>query len=214
MRFIPIKTPFFIRWFFPKYVWKKPTDEKIIYLTFDDGPTPEITAWVLDQLMKHNAKATFFCIGNNIESHPDLFKRIHSEGHSIGNHTKTHLKGWKSRLKDYLNDTEQAQSILEQNLLHVNHLNHKLFRPPYGQIKKSQGRALIKNGYDIIMWSVLTFDWDKTLSKEDCLKNSLKAKSGDIVVFHDSIKASGNMQYALPHFLNYYSEKGYIFKEL
>jgi peptidoglycan/xylan/chitin deacetylase (PgdA/CDA1 family) len=218
LRFIPVKTPFFIRWFYPKYIWKKPTDKKIIYLTFDDGPTPKITSWVLDQLKTRNAKATFFCIGSNIESNPELFQRIQKEGHIIGNHTNTHIKGWKTSTKTYLKEAEITEQTIETNSITNTKaaLNKKerLFRPPYGQITNNQGRQLRKKGYNIIMWSVLTFDWENTLTKEKCLKNSLKTKSGDIIVFHDSVKASKNLQFALPQFLKYYSEKGYEFKTL
>ena len=214
MRFIPVKTPFFIGWFFPKYIWKKPTDKNSIYLTFDDGPTPEITPGILDELKKYNAKATFFCIGANIEKHPDLFKRIQQEGHVIGNHTQTHVNGWKSSLETYQKETQIAQKNIEAHLINSSNSAKKLFRPPYGRITSAQGKWLIEKGFSIVMWSILTFDWEQQLSKEKCLKKSLKAKSGDIVVFHDSVKASKNLTYVLPLFLKYYTEKGYTIEGL
>jgi len=219
LKFIPVRTPFFIRRFYSNYTWKKPTNKKVIYLTFDDGPTPEITTWVLDQLKKHQAKATFFCIGSNIEKHPEIFKAIQLQGHVIANHTQNHIKGWQHSVETYLNDVELTQEHIKN--FSINSIensseekNKKLFRPPHGQIKKSQGKALIKNGYEIIMWSILTFDWDNNITKNSCLRNAFKANSGDIVVFHDSIKASKNMQYVLPIFLEYYKEKGFSFEVL
>ncbi len=207
MRLAPIKTPKAIVNLFPNYTWSvnpKP-HEKVIYLTFDDGPTPEITDWTLDILKEYKATATFFCIGNNVEKLPHIYKRIISEGHGIGNHTNNHIKGWRTKTDDYIENTEKASKIIQS----------KLFRPPYGQIRPKQGKALINLGYKIIMWSVLSFDWEKELSKEDCYNNIINnTKAGDIVVFHDSVKAAKNMQYALPKVLEYYSEKGYIFKRI
>ncbi|HLV38967.1 polysaccharide deacetylase family protein [Xanthomarina sp.] len=231
MEFIPAKLPLLIIRLFPKYIWNMPTEEQVIYLTFDDGPTPEITPWTLDVLDQYQAKATFFCIGNNVEKHPDIFLRTVENGHAIGNHSYSHPKGWRSSAKAYLKNVKRAQDIIDFQLKQPT-LNekaalsksttknqqskiNKLFRPPYGQITKKQGQELMALGYKIIMWSVLAIDWSEKTSKEKALKNVIKnAKNGSIVVFHDSVKASENMQYALPRVLEYFSKKGYRFKAL
>ncbi|OYX28361.1 MAG: polysaccharide deacetylase family protein [Flavobacteriales bacterium 32-35-8] len=215
MTLTPIKTPLVAKKMFPNFVWDIPTDDKTIYLTFDDGPTPEITNWVLSTLKSFNAKATFFCIGKNIEAHSDIFKNIINDGHSIGNHTYNHIKGWKTKAIDYLLEIEKTQAMMDSQMLNLSSLNANLFRPPYGQITPKQGKELIKLGYKIIMWDVISFDWDKTVSEETCLDNvTTKSTNGSIIVFHDSIKASKNMQYALPKTLQYFSEKGYVFKAI
>lgn len=218
MSLTPIKTPLIAKKMFPNYIWDISTTEKVIYLTFDDGPTPEITNWTLDVLKAHNAKATFFCIGNNIEKHPEIFQSILDDGHAIGNHTHNHIKGWKTKAKDYLNNIAEAQEVINFKISKSKFQDSKinnLFRPPYGQITPKQGKKLMKLGYKIIMWDVLSFDWDHTIEKENCLENVLtKSTEGSIIVFHDSVKASKNMQYALPKVLEYFSEKGYRFKAL
>ena len=208
MNFIPVKSPWIFKRLFPNYVWDIPTNDKVLYLTFDDGPTPKITDWTLDVLKEYNAKATFFCIGNNIEKHPVIFERIATEGHAIGNHTFNHPKGWKTPIEAYLNEVSKTQRLMDSK-------SQKLFRPPYGQITKSQGRSLIAEGYKIIMWDVLAFDWKDSISKEQCYQNVItKATPGSIIVFHDSIKASERMQFALPKVLDYFSEKGYEFRRI
>ena len=213
MTIVPVKTPRVVKEMFPNYVWDIPTSGKDIYLTFDDGPSPEITDWTLDTLHRYNAKATFFCIGNNVEKHPDIFQRIISEGHAIGNHTHNHIKGWKTKTKDYLENIEEAQHIINAQIQNSEFRIQKFFRPPYGQIKPKQGKQLIKLGYKIIMWNVLSFDWDKAVSKEKCLDNVISnATNGSIIVFHDSVKASKNMQYALPKVLEHFKSKGFNFK--
>lgn len=215
MRFIPAKTPILLKIFLKNYTWDIPaeTKEKILYLTFDDGPTSAITEWTLEVLKNYNAKATFFCIGTNIKKHPEIFNRIVSEGHSIGNHTHNHLKGWKTNITDYLTDVKIADTIIQNSCSKLS--NSKLFRPPYGQITPRQGNALRKLGYKIIMWSVLSFDWEQDVSKETCFNTIIKsAKNGSIIVFHDSIKASKNMQFALPKVLDFYSKKGFVFKQI
>ena len=214
MRFIPVKIPKLTKRIFPNYVWDFSSKEKVIYLTFDDGPTPEITQWTLDILKQYNAKATFFCIGNNVKKYPEIFKNILDDDHSIGNHTNDHLKGWKTKTEDYILNTKQAHDIISKQLKN-RQTKISLFRPPFGQIKNSQGKALRKLGYKIIMWSVITFDWEQEVTKEICLKNAIsKTHNGNIVVFHDSIKASRNMQYALPKFLEYFSQKGFNFRAI
>ena len=207
MRLYFIKTPRILKQFFAKYTWSFFTHKKEIYLTFDDGPIPEVTEFVLDKLKEYNAKATFFCIGDNIRKHPTVFSRIISEGHAVGNHTFNHLNGWKTSNDTYFENTNKCEKLLNQKT--------KLFRPPYGRIKKSQAKHLLANGYKIIMWGVLSADFDTTISKEKCLQNVLKnTKKGSIIVFHDSIKASDKLYYTLPKVLKEFSEKGYEFKAI
>lgn len=200
MKLYWIKTNSFIKKIFSKYTWDIPNSANKVYLTFDDGPTPEVTEWVLDELKKRSAKATFFCIGKNIEENPALFKRILIEGHAIGNHTMNHLNGWSTSTENYIENTMLCnQSIYK-------HTNQKtlLFRPPYGKIKNNQARLLLAQGYKIIMWDVLSADFDQTISKEKCLGNVIKnTRSGSIIVFHDSIKASKNLKHTLPKVLDY-----------
>nr|WP_321247392.1 polysaccharide deacetylase family protein [uncultured Psychroserpens sp.] len=215
MKIAPVKTPVVAKRMFPNYVWDIATNNKELYLTFDDGPTPEVTNWTLDILKQYDAKATFFCIGANVEKHPDIFKSIIKDGHTIGNHTQNHIKGWKTKTKVYLKEVKDAQTTIYSNLKNLNASKVTLFRPPYGQIKPKQGKKLIELGYQIIMWDVLSFDWEQDLSEEKCLENVIsKSKEGSIIVFHDSVKASKNMMYALPKVLDIFSKKGYKFKSL
>jgi peptidoglycan/xylan/chitin deacetylase (PgdA/CDA1 family) len=187
--------------------------KKNIYLTFDDGPHPEITEWVLNLLKKYNAAATFFCVGENITKHPGVFEEIIFQNHTVGNHTFNHLNGWKSPNKDYIHSVLKAEEVIH-NSKFINHKSY-LFRPPYGKIKTSQAKFLIKEGYEIVMWDVLSADFDQNTSKEKCLQNVLKnTKPGSIIVFHDSEKAFKNLEYVLPKVLEYFSEKGFTFKAL
>jgi peptidoglycan/xylan/chitin deacetylase (PgdA/CDA1 family) len=198
---------------FSKYTWRFSISKKEIYLTFDDGPTPEITTFVLNELKKHNAKATFFCIGKNISTHPEIFKQIIKEDHSVGNHTQNHLNGWKTKTQDYIKNTSEVQRTLQLSNFKTLKLN--LFRPPYGKIKQKQAKYLLSKGYKIIMWSVLSGDFDTNLSKEKCLQNVLKNTSnGSIVVFHDSVKAAEKIKYVLPKVLEYFSKRGFEFKAI
>ena len=190
-----------------------------IFLTFDDGPIPEVTPWVLSTLKKYKAKATFFCIGSNIEKHPEIFRQIISEGHSIGNHTYNHLNGWKTKTKEYVDNIEKCKKIMDNGkwLMVNGHqpstINHEpLFRPPYGRMKLSQ-LSRLKSQYSVVMWEVLSGDFDQTISEEKCLKNVLtKTRAGSIVVFHDSIKAKKNLFFALPKFLEHFSKEGFEFR--
>ena len=201
------KTNRFVKYIFPNYIWDIPNSENKVFLTFDDGPTPEITEWVLSELTKHNAKATFFCIGNNIEKHPEIFQKIVQEKHTIGNHTFNHLKGWKTPVKEYIENATLCQSAISN----LQSSGVTLFRPPYGKIKSSQAKILQKLGYKIIMWDVLSYDFDSTVTREKCLGTILKnVTSGSIIVFHDSKKAAQNLQYALPKTLAFLKEKGFI----
>ena len=202
-----VKTNYFVKRIFSNYVWDIPNHENKVYLTFDDGPTPEITEWTLEQLKKYDAKATFFCIGNNIEKHPEIFKKIIQEKHAIGNHTFNHLKGWETVNEIYLNNIEKCKEIICQ----LNTEQCQLFRPPYGKIKPSQSKILRKLGYKIIMWDVLSCDFDQTITPEKCLNNVLKNIScRSIIVFHDSIKAEENLRYVLPKTLEFLKQKGFV----
>ncbi len=206
---------------YPNVTWKRKTAEKVIYLTFDDGPIPEATKYVLGELDRFNAKATFFCVGDNIVKHHEVFKKIIDEGHKIGNHTFNHLNGWKNENAAYFENIAKCDEILINTINPDNHSAYisngstkKLFRPPYGKINKSQIKVLIEN-YEIIMWDVLTGDFDKKLKPENCLKKAIKfTGNGSIVIFHDSIKALPNLQYALPRFLKHFTEAGYRFETL
>ncbi|MEM7085204.1 MAG: polysaccharide deacetylase family protein [Bacteroidota bacterium] len=208
-----VQTPKFVQRMFPKRIWAFPNSEKKIYLTFDDGPIPEVTPWVLDTLQKHHAKATFFCIGDNIVKHPEIFKRIITEGHAVGNHTFNHLNGKKTDPKTYSENVDKAQSIMERVILSMDKTiftseengagrHTGLFRPPYGQMTATQAKSIQQKGYQIVMWNVLSADYDTSISEEKCFKNVAESmKPGSIVVFHDSVKAQKNMQYALPKVL-------------
>lgn len=201
-----MKTNRFVKWIFPNYVWDIPNNENKVFLTFDDGPTPEITEWTLEQLTKYNAKATFFCIGNNIEKHPEIFQKVIDEGHSIGNHTFNHLKGWETGADEYVENVKKCSVFSAQYSE-----KKELFRPPYGKIKPSQSRVLRKLGYKIIMWDVLSYDFDQSISPEKCLDNVLRnIESGSIIVFHDSLKAEQNLRYVLPKTLAFLKEKGFV----
>ena len=198
---------------FSSAIWRIPSTDKNLFLTFDDGPITEVTPWVLAMLKEYNAKATFFCVGANIEKHPDIFNQIISEGHTIGNHTHNHLNGWKTKNKEYFDNISQCNSIINDRLSTVTE-HRSLFRPPYGKMKKSQ-YSLLNTEYSIIMWDVLSGDFDQTISEEKCLRNLLcKTREGSIIVFHDSIKAKKNLFYSLPKFLEHFSEKGFEFLSL
>ncbi|UTD15594.1 polysaccharide deacetylase family protein [Tenacibaculum mesophilum] len=208
MRFYFIKTPRILKRLFAKYTWSFFSTQKEIFLTFDDGPIPKVTEFVLDQLHQFNAKATFFCIGDNIQKHPTVFSRIINEGHSVGNHTFNHLNGWKNSNTAYINNINKCENLLSYQ-------KTKLFRPPYGKIKRKQAKQLLANGYKIIMWDVLSADFDPTITKEKCLQNVLRnVENGSIIVFHDSIKASDKLYYALPKVLEEFSLQGYKFKAI
>ena len=211
MKFYSAKTPQIIKKIFSNYVWDIPNNENKVYLTFDDGPTPEVTNWVLDELKKYNAKATFFCIGKNIETNPEIYENLILNGHSIGNHTFNHLNGWKSNDKKYIENTLICENLKSEFC----NLKSNLFRPPYGKIKPSQSKELRKLGYKIIMWNVLSADFDTEISPEKCLENVLKnVKSGSIIIFHDSQKAFKNLEYALPRTLEFLNKKGFICEEI
>ncbi len=215
MNFTPVRTPLVAKKMFQNYIWEMPSEAKTLYLTFDDGPTPEITNWILDVLNQFNAKATFFCIGKNIAKHPDVFKNILNNGHIVGNHTFDHIKGWRTSTKNYVKSITQTQKIIDSQSINPKTNFKDLFRPPYGQIRPIQGKALSSLGFQVIMWDVLSFDWDKEVIKEQCLKNVVSnASDGSIIVFHDSLKAEKNMKYALPRVLEHFSKRGYSFRSI
>ncbi len=205
MGFYWIKTNRLIKKVFPNYVWDIPNDSKKVFLTFDDGPTPEITQWVLSQLKQHHAKATFFCIGNNIENHPELFQKILADGHLIGNHTFDHLNGWKQENGKYLENVAAcAESIKKRTE------SNDLFRPPYGKVKRSQTKMLKALGYKIVMWDILSADFDHRITPQQCLDNVIKnVQSGSVIIFHDSVKGFKNLEYALPKTLEFLKENGF-----
>ncbi len=201
-----IKTPQWLQWLYPSCVWHLRTTEKIIYLTFDDGPNPIATAFVLDELKKYNAQASFFCVGKNVVEHQNIYQRILDEGHGVGNHTYNHLNGWKTNSAKYLEDVHQARQAIDS----------KLFRPPYGRIKRFQIQQIQSAfGMQVIMWNVLSGDFDTYISGEQCAENViLSSKPGSIVVFHDSEKAFKRLSVALPKVLQFFTIQGYAFKKL
>ena len=198
------KSPQLIKRYYQKLLWDIPNDENNVYLTFDDGPTPKVTDWVLGILDQYQIKATFFCLGCNVEKHPAIYQSIYQRGHAIGNHSFHHLNGWKTDDEKYLNDIARCDQIVQSSL----------FRPPYGRIKKSQAEEIIKS-HQVVMWDVLSGDFDVKTSPEKCLKNVIKhTKSGSIIVFHDSEKAFSNLEYALPKAIEGLLEKGFNFKPI
>ena len=202
---------------YPRLTWRVPTQAKELYLTFDDGPVPGPTEFVLEHLFKVHARATFFCIGSNVNKHPDVFKRILEHGHGVGNHTFNHLSGWKTKGESYVDDVNLCTEEINKHFVSPGNqqpaTDSPLFRPPYGRITRSQVRALGK--FRIVMWDVLTNDYARNLSPESCLRGSIAAvRPGSIVVFHDSFKAERNMMYALPRFLDHFGSLGYTFKPL
>ncbi|MFI5193083.1 MAG: polysaccharide deacetylase family protein [Chitinophagales bacterium] len=200
------KTPGWLKRLYPSGIWSIPTERKAIYLSFDDGPHAGATPFVLDQLRRFNARATFFCIGKNVEAEPDVYKRILNEGHRVGNHTQQHLNGWKTADKKYLADVEKARTVIDSDL----------FRPPYGRISAFQIRNLTRSlKYKLIMWDVLSGDFDPAVTGKIAAKRVIrKAGAGSIVVFHDSAKSFTVIREALPEVLNYFAGKGYLFESI
>lgn len=197
-------TPALIKPLMKEFLWSMPASAPTVYLTFDDGPIPEVTPWVLDTLAEYGAKGTFFCIGKNAEKHPDLLERIRSEGHSLGNHTHDHLNGWTTPDFAYLRNVLRCQGLT----------GSRLFRPPYGRITRSQVRALRKR-FTVVMWEVLSADFDTDLDGATCLRNVVQHSThGSIIVFHDSLKASERLRYALPQALAHFEEHGYTMAAL
>ena len=196
MRFHP---PNLLKRIFPSFIWHFPEETSALFLTFDDGPSPEMTPWVLNQLDRYKAKATFFCLGKNAELHPELYAEILHRGHTTGNHSYSHIKGWGMDTGSYIRDVDTAAEFVESNL----------FRPPYGRIGPHQAKMLSER-YKIIMWDVLSQDYSLSLSGKRCAKNVIKhLRPGSIVVFHDSVKSAQNLWVALPLVLRAINEKGW-----
>lgn len=199
-----IKSPKILQYLFADFLWKIDTNEKVIYLTFDDGPHPVITPWIIDLMNKYNAKGTFFLIGDAVSRHPDLYQLYKANGHQVGNHTYKHIKGWLSRKKNYLKEIAKCAKIVESNL----------FRPPYGQINL-QAIQEIKKKYKVVMWDVLSWDFDTKTSAKTCLSNVINSsKEGSIIVFHENEKSIKNIMYALPKVLEHFTKLGYEFKAI
>lgn len=203
--------PSFVPRLYPERIWAFSRESNSVYLTFDDGPISGITPWVLEELKKHQVKATFFCIGENVSKNPEIFKRISAEGHAVGNHTYNHLNGWKTVTSEYIENVLKCEESLKSNSDPDVYQDSKLlFRPPYGRIKSSQAKLLQNKGYKIVMWEIISYDFDAGISGEECLQNVLgKIRPGSLVVFHDSLKAEKNLRYVLPKVLDYIGKKGW-----
>ena len=198
------RTPNFIQNLFPNFTWRVPTEQKVAYLTFDDGPIPEITPWVLDQLNAYQAKATFFCVGENVTKHPDIFEMVVQRGHQVGNHTYNHLSGWSTDNMDYYHNVRKCAQLVKSSL----------FRPPYGRLKPHQVQFLQRH-YQIVMWDVLSGDFDFRQTAAQCLENvCANAQAGSIIVFHDSIKTNDKLRVLLPQVLEYFARKDFRFAAL
>ncbi len=199
-----VKTPRFVQSIFPNFVWKVKTKEKVLYLTFDDGPIPEVTPWVLDTLDKFDAKATFFCVGDNVHKYPEVFDEVVRRGLSTGNHSYNHINGWASDNINYFHNIRRCANIVKSDL----------YRPPYGRMRPKQAQFLQRH-YRIIMWDVLSGDFDPNITRDACFKNVIRnAKQGSIVVFHDSLKAQDRLKFVLPKVLEHYAALGYRFAGL
>lgn len=198
--------PVLYRALFPGARWRiENKNSKTIYLTFDDGPIPEITPWVLDILDSFDIKATFFCVGDNVRKHPDIYNDVIERGHQVGNHTFNHIQGWKYGNKEFLYNANMAKQLIESNL----------FRPPHGHMRYKQCSQLQAEGYEVIMWDVVTRDYSKRMNPEQVLQNVKKyARDGSIIVFHDSLKAENNLKYALPKSIEWLLNEGYTFKRI
>jgi peptidoglycan-N-acetylglucosamine deacetylase len=196
-----IQVPDLLRPLLGKLTWRRDSSSKVIYITFDDGPVPEVTPLVLDLLDKRNIKATFFCVGDNVRKHPEVYAEVLRRGHKTGNHTFNHIKGFSFSEDEYVANVEKAAEYIDS----------ELFRPPYGRIKRSQLKRL-QPKYEIIMWDLITYDYDRKLSKESILRNIKHySRNGSIIVFHDSIKAKDNMLAVLPIAIEYWNSQGYTY---
>lgn len=203
------RTPIILQWLYPSLIWHQSRKEKCIYLTFDDGPIPEMTPLVLKILDEYQIKATFFCVGDNVKKNKFLFEEVINAGHHIGNHTQHHLDGWKTAFNIYIDNVKSCDELLDYSKEEL-----PLFRPPYGKISSRQIKTLSKS-YQLIMWDVLSGDFDQNLSPENCLHNTIKAtRNGSIVIFHDNIKAKDNLAYALPRYIEHFQRLGFEFKTL
>ncbi len=202
-----VKTPWWLKKLYPGCLWDMPVKEKTLYLSFDDGPHPAITPFVLQQLKKYNAKATFFCICENVSRYPGFFQQVIDDGHAVGNHSFSHINGWKTSVTDYINDITKAGV----------YINSPLFRPPYGRIKRSQLHRLKQgeNKMTVVMWNILAGDWDISLDPAICFERvKRKVSEGDIIVLHESEKAWDRMSYSLPQLLEYFTGMGFCFSKI
>lgn len=201
----PIRIPWLLTRIYPQRVWDLPAEGGRIYLSFDDGPHPEATPLVLDLLASHHAKATFFCIGRNVQLYPEIYQRILDEGHAVGNHSYSHVNGWRTATKDYVEDVSRARTLISS----------RLFRPPYGRIRGAQARSIRRMDMKLVMWSLLSGDFDEAISGEQCAANVLnKMRPGDVIVFHDSRKALPRLSYALPLVLDSIRERRWITEKM
>ncbi|MBK7944926.1 MAG: polysaccharide deacetylase family protein [Flavobacteriales bacterium] len=199
-----VRPPLLLKALLPQAIWRMPALERVLYLSFDDGPEPNMTPWVLEQLAKHEAKATFFLIGRNAAEHPRIVAAMRAQGHSIGNHTWDHANGWRTSLMNYMESTTRAQSFT----------GSRLFRPPYGRITRTQAKA-ISATHDIVMWDALSYDFDQAMTGEQCARKVIRrARPGSIIVFHDSKKAADRLRVALPAVLDHFADAGYAFRAL
>lgn len=194
------RTPRYFQWIFPRRTWGFSMREKVVYLTFDDGPDPDITPWVLDVLKEHKVKACFFCVGQNIVNHPELFNRIQNEGHQVANHTFRHERGTKTKWSKYLQSIAETQEWMPGTL----------FRPPYGRIRFWQS-FLLSWKYQIVMWTWLSYDYDKRVSIQEIMKQAERIRPGDILLLHDNQKVKERTKELLPKLLEYLKSKGYSF---
>ena len=196
------QVPGFIRGLFPKALWRMNPDEKAVYLTFDDGPIPVVTPWVVELLGRYDIKATFFMVGDNVRKHPQEFRQVIEAGHRVGNHTFNHLKGVFTETNEYLDNVEKADALIHS----------KLFRPPHGMLRRSQYNELSKH-YQFVMWDLVTRDYSKRMNGEEVLANVKKyVRNGSIITFHDSLRSEENLKYALPRAIEWLQEQGYEFK--
>ena len=196
------QVPGFVRNLFPKALWRMNPDEKAVYLTFDDGPIPVVTPWVVDLLGHYGIKATFFMVGDNVRKHPQEYKLVVDAGHRVGNHTFNHLKGLFTDTREYIENVEKADTLIHSSL----------FRPPHGMLRRSQYKELSKR-YQFVMWDLVTRDYSKRMNSEEVLANVKKyVRNGSIITFHDSLRSEENLKYALPRAIEWLLEQGYEFK--
>ena len=196
---------------FPEFTWSMHTQEKVMYLTFDDGPVPDATPLVLEYLNHYKAKATFFCVGENVTRYPEILRQVLDQGHAVGNHTFHHLDGWKTTYQDYMKDVEKCQQVLDP---HYQRHGKPLMRPPYGRMKRRQWRALNQQ-FQIVMWNVLSGDFSKKIDAYTCLDKGIRhSKAGSVVLFHDSVKTIDKLKSVLPSFLEHFHSRGFTFQRL
>lgn len=205
------RTPFWIQAVYPKFCWRRQPENNTIYLTFDDGPVPEATPTILNYLRSYQAKATFFCVGENVSKYQGIFQQLLEEGHRVANHTYHHLNGWDSTAENYLKDVDMCQALLSP---FQGKGKKPMMRPPYGRLRRAQWRVLVKE-YEIVMWDVLSGDFSKKINADRCLEKTIKyTKSGSIVLFHDSTKTIEKLESVLPAYLKHFTELGYSFQPL